>query len=117
MDRWLLMGAAGGSSTMMQNEQVQRDTAAWLFQVWASFVLALGATAIGIAYSPLDPWIRGFFAMGLVFTVGSSFTLAKTLRDGHEARRLINRLSEAKTEKILRDYDVIETAPTRGRAA
>jgi hypothetical protein len=101
---------------MMQNDQIQKDTAAWIFQVWASFVIAVGATAVGIAYSPLDPWIRGFLAMGLLFTVGSSFTLAKTLRDSHEARRLINRLSEAKTEKILRDFEVSETAPGRGRA-
>ena len=93
---------------MMRNDDVQRDTAAWIFQVWASFLLALGTTAIGILYLPIDPWLRAFLGMGLVFSVGSSFTLAKTLRDNHEARRLLNRLSEAKAEKIIREFEINE---------
>ena len=93
---------------MMRNDDVQRDTQAWIFQVWASFGLAVVMTAIGIAYVPLDAWIRAFLAMGLLFSVGSAFTLAKTVRDNHEARRLINRLSEAKTERIIRDFEVGE---------
>ena len=74
--------------------------------MWASFGLAIGTTAIGIAYLPIDPWIRAFLGMGLLFSVGSALTLAKTLRDNHEARRLINRLSEAKAEKIIREFEV-----------
>jgi hypothetical protein len=98
----------------MRIDEVQRDTPAWIFQVWASFLLAVGATSIGIVYLPVDPWLRAFLGMGLVFSVGSSLSLAKTLRDNHEAKRLLNRLSEAKTEKIIRDYELNE-AP--GRAA
>jgi hypothetical protein len=93
---------------MMRNEDVQRDTAAWIFQVWASFVLATGTTAIGILYMPVDPWLRAFLGMGMLFSVGSAFTLAKTLRDNHESRRLLNRLSEAKAEKIIREFEINE---------
>ncbi len=99
---------------MMRNDDVQRDTQAWIFQVWVSFVLAVGITAIGIAYMPLDAWVRAFLAMGLLFSVGSAFTLAKTVRDNHEARRLINRLSEAKTERIIRDFEVGDVAGRAG---
>jgi hypothetical protein len=99
---------------MLRNDDVQRDTPAWIFQVWASFALAVGTTSLGIVYMPLDPWIRAFFAMGLLFSVGASFTLAKTLRDNHEARRLINRLSEAKTEKIIREFEVEGAASRAG---
>jgi hypothetical protein len=99
---------------MMRTDDVQRDTPAWMFQVWASFALAVGGTAIGIAYLPLDGWLRAFLAMGLVFSVGSAFSLAKTLRDNHEAKRLLNRLSEAKTEKIIREFEINEAA---GRSA
>jgi len=60
------------------------NTAAWKFQVWASFVLSTGSTALGIAYLPVDLWTKGFIAMGLLFTVGSCFSLAKTVRDEHE---------------------------------
>jgi hypothetical protein len=91
---------------MLRNEDVKRDTPAWIFQVWASFVLSVGTTAIGIVQLPLDPWIRAFFGMGLLFSVGSALTLAKTLRDNHEAKRLLNRLSEAKAEKIIREFEV-----------
>ncbi len=91
---------------MIRNEDVQRDTAAWIFQVWASFGLSLGMTGIGIGYLPIDPWVRAFLWMGLAFSVGSSLSLAKTLRDNHEAKRLLNRLSEAKTEKIIREYEL-----------
>jgi hypothetical protein len=93
---------------MTRNDDIQRDTTAWVFQVWASFVLATTATGIGIYYLPVDPWLRAFLAMGLLFSVGSSFSLAKTLRDNHEARRLLNRLSDAKTEKIIRDFEINE---------
>ena len=95
---------------MMRSDDVQRDTPAWMFQVWASFTIAIGATAIGIAYLPLDAWLRAFLGMGLMFSVGSAFSLAKTLRDNHEAKRLLNRLSEAKTEKIIREYEINDAA-------
>jgi hypothetical protein len=99
---------------MVRNDEVRRDTPAWIFQVWASFAIAVGTTAVGIVYLPLDPWIRAFFAMGLLFSVGSALSLAKTLRDDHEARRLINRLSEAKAERIIRDFEVNDAAGHAG---
>ena len=99
---------------MLRNDDVQRDTPAWIFQVWASFALSVGTTAVGIVYLPLDPWIRAFFGMGLLFSVGSALTLAKTLRDNHEAKRLINRLSEAKAEKIIREFEVSDSTVRAG---
>lgn len=77
------------------------DTAAWIFQAWASFALALGSTAVGIAYLPVDVWIKAFMGMGLLFTVGSAFTLAKTVRDNAEARRVSSVVQSAKVEEIL----------------
>lgn len=46
---------------------------------------------------------KGYLAMGMVFAVGAAFTLAKTLRDEHEARRMADRLDEARAEKLLMD--------------
>ena len=43
--------------------------------------------------------------MGLLFTTGSAFTLAKTLRDDHEASLLHHKLEEARTERLLRDTE------------
>ena len=82
-----------------------RDTDAWVFQSWASFVLSFGTTLTGIVWLPVDNWTRGFLAMGLLFTVNACFTLAKTVRDNHEASKFINRLSGAKAEKLLQEFE------------
>jgi hypothetical protein len=80
-----------------------RDTAAWRFQVIAAFVIALGLTTSGVLYLPVTSWIKGYLLMGLYFTVSSAFGLSKTLRDSHESHRLVTKITEAKTEKMLRD--------------
>jgi hypothetical protein len=99
---------------VLRSEDVPRDTPAWIFQVWVSFLLSIGATAVGIAYLPVDAWLRAFLGMGLLFSVGSALSLAKTLRDNHEAKRLLNRLSEAKAERIIREYEINDAAAPRG---
>lgn len=78
---------------------------AWMAQVWISFVVAISTTSVGIAYLPLDAWVRAFLGMGLLFSVGSCISLSKTLRDEHEAKRLMSRIDEAKAARILRDFE------------
>jgi hypothetical protein len=90
----------------MEHPILQKDTSAWIFQVWASFLLATLSTGLGILYLPVDGWMKGFLGMGLLFTVGSCFSLAKTIRDNHESSKLLNRITDAKTEKILREYEM-----------
>jgi hypothetical protein len=55
----------------------------------------------------VDLWIRGYLAMGLFFTVSSTVTLSKTLRDRHESERLVNRLKSVKTERLLHEYEKV----------
>ena len=55
---------------------------------------------------PGEPWIHAYFAMSALFLTGSSFTLAKMLRDRHEAQRLHQRIEEAKTEQLLKTYEL-----------
>jgi hypothetical protein len=80
-----------------------KDTAAWRFQVVAAFAIALVLTTGGVIYLPVDNWIKGYLLMGIYFTVSSAFGLAKTLRDHHESSHIVAKISEAKTEKMLRD--------------
>jgi hypothetical protein len=89
----------------MQEIVPQRDTEAWIFQAWASFVLSFGSMVVGIIWLPVDHWVKGFLAMGLLYTVNACFTLAKTVRDNHEATKLVNRISGAKTEKLLNEFE------------
>jgi hypothetical protein len=86
--------------------EIPRDTTAWRFQIWASFAIASATTLVGILYLPIDHWMRAFLIMGMLFTVGSCFSLSKAIRDEHEARRLLNRLADAKAEKIIREYEL-----------
>jgi hypothetical protein len=86
----------------------QVHSAAWIFQAWASFVISTGAMAIGIIYlpvnRPIDGWVKGYFGVGLAFTIGSTISLSKTIRDEHEAKKLTARLDEAKVEKLLAEH-------------
>ncbi|MCP4352767.1 MAG: hypothetical protein GY795_45520 [Desulfobacterales bacterium] len=84
---------------------IQRDSAAWRFFVKASFVLSLAGMGAGIYFLPADVWVKGYMAMGTVFLMGSSITLTKTIRDEHEAQKLIKKISAVKTEKILKEYN------------
>ena len=49
--------------------------------------------------------MKAFVTMGTLLITSSSFTLAKTLRDEHEAQRFHNQLEDARTEKLLREVD------------
>jgi hypothetical protein len=82
----------------------QGHSAAWIVQTWASFLLSISATAIGIFYLPADPWAKGFMGMGLLFSVGSTFNLAKTTRDLHEGKKLTARIEEARVEKLIAEH-------------
>ena len=95
---------------MKEEIEAMKDTSAWIFQAWATWAISMTVTGIGIFYLPVDLWVRGFMSMGLLFTVASTFSLAKTVRDNHEAERLVNRVKNAKTEKILREYEFSEAA-------
>jgi hypothetical protein len=85
---------------------IQKDSPIWVFFVRLSFFISLLATSFGIFLLPVDFWAKGYIAIGLYFTVNTSFTLAKTLRDEHEANKLINKINEVKTEKMLREFDL-----------
>jgi hypothetical protein len=78
-----------------------RPTGAWVNFSYISFAASVLMVGGGIFALPLDWWVRAYFAMGMGMVVQSCFTLAKTVRDLHEANRMTNRIEEARTEKLL----------------
>ncbi len=86
----------------------QKDTNAWIVQVWSAFIISISATTLTIlslpTSRPIDNWMKGQIGVSVLFSVASSFTLAKTIRDNHEAGRLTARLDEAKVEKMLAEH-------------
>lgn len=83
----------------------QLNTPAWVTFTYVSFGAAVVMMAGGIWSLPVEFWAKGYLGMAMVFLIGSAFTLAKTQRDEFEAKRLTNRLDEAKAEKLLMEID------------
>ena len=80
-----------------------KTTTAFYAQAGIAFAVAVVALAFGIAYLPVDPWM--FLAVGTLFLVTSTFTLAKCVRDAQENSGLTSRLDQARLDKILADHD------------
>jgi hypothetical protein len=83
----------------------QTNSPAWVTFTYVSFGAAALMTAIGIWNLQAELWVKGYFAMAIIYLIGTCFTLAKTVRDEHEGKRLTNRIEEAKAEKILMGID------------
>lgn len=74
---------------------------AWVAFTYICFVGALVMLVVGIAVLPIDLWMRGFLFMGMLMLVQSCITMTKTQRDLHEGKRLLSRIDDARTEKLL----------------
>ncbi|MCG9886955.1 MAG: hypothetical protein MH825_15580 [Cyanobacteria bacterium] len=88
----------------IQDRQVHSP--AWIAQCWISFAVSIAATGFGIFWLPADAWQKGYLAMGLTFSVGSTISLSKTIRDVHEAQKLVAKVEEAKMEKLLTTHQL-----------
>lgn len=68
-----------------------RGTTAFFIQSAISFVVSTVGVGAGIAYLPAPLWIRAFLALGMLYVITSTFTLAKVIRDRQEAAAMLNR--------------------------
>jgi hypothetical protein len=94
---------------MSRPEVPESHSSAWVAQTWISFAVSVGVTMIGIWFLPGDAWVKAFMAMGLLFSVGSSLSLAKTTRDQHEATKLTKRIDEARVSKYIAEHDPLKS--------
>jgi len=94
----------------MQPDVQLPHSPAWTAQAWISFALAFGVMLLGIYAMPVDIWIKGFLGMGTLFLVGSSLSLAKTVRDQHEAQKLTRRIDDARVTKLIAEHDPLKPA-------
>jgi hypothetical protein len=73
----------------------------WVTFTYAAFIGSILMVVAGIVLMPLDMWIKGYFAMGIVMLIQSCVTVTKTIRDVHESGKLVNRIEDAKAERLL----------------
>ncbi len=69
--------------------------------LFSCFVVAAGMMAGGIYFLEASFAAKGFYAMAALMLVHTSISITKTLRDAEEANRFINKVEDAKTEKLL----------------
>ncbi len=78
--------AFGLAKYVRDNEQHRADTPMWGTVVWGGFGLAIALTAWGLWRMDVNPTYKAYLAVSWLFLVSCVFTLAKTLRDAHEAK-------------------------------
>ena len=67
------------------NEVTRNDTPMWGMVVWGGFALAMLLTGWGLWRMDVNPTYKAFLGVSWLFLISAVFTLAKTLRDAHEA--------------------------------
>jgi len=78
------------SKFVRDNERTQgdprtADTPMFKLVVWGGFFLAMGLTGWGLVRMEVNDTYKAFLGVSWLYLITGSFTLAKTLRDRHEA--------------------------------
>ena len=89
------------------NPQTQNNlhSGAWITFTYASFFASVAMVGAGILFAPIEIWIKAYFAMGAALLIQSCITLTKTLRDVHESSKLVNRIEDARAERLLMEME------------
>ena len=80
------------------------SSSSWLLFVKLTFAVSLISMGLFIFFMEGSLLVKGYMALNSLFLVSATIMLSKTLRDEHEAERLLNKINEAKTNKILKEY-------------
>ncbi|MBL8346948.1 MAG: hypothetical protein JNN03_16025 [Rubrivivax sp.] len=67
------------------NERRTVDTPMFKMVVWAGFAFAMALTGWGLWRMEVNPTYKSFLLVSWLFLISTVFTLAKTLRDKHDA--------------------------------
>jgi len=87
------------SKFVRDQEQRGKDTPMWALVVWSGFGLAVGLTGWGLYRMEINPTYKAYLLVSWLFLISSAFTLAKMLRDDHEADVAEARLGRSFNDK------------------
>lgn len=73
------------AKTIRDNRDGQVDTSSWVMTVWVAFAAAISLSAWGLWRMNIPMWEKNYMLVSSLFLISSTFTLAKTVRDRHEA--------------------------------
>ncbi len=83
------------------NQTIQPHSSAWVTFTYASFAASAFLVGVGVFFLPIDLWMKGYLTMGIVMLVQTCVTLTKTIRDNYESGKFVNRIEDAKAERLL----------------
>lgn len=85
--------AFGVAKFVRDNEARPTDAPMWRYLVWGAFACAMALTGWGLLRMDINPVWKAYLMVAWLFLISSVFTLAKSLRDAHEADLLEARLA------------------------
>ncbi|WP_338691961.1 YiaA/YiaB family inner membrane protein [Bradyrhizobium sp. 26S5] len=83
------------------NPTIQPHSGAWVTFTYASFAGSAFLVGIGVFFLPIDLWMKGYLTMGIVMLIQTCVTMTKTVRDNYESSKFVNRIEDAKAERLL----------------
>ena len=83
------------------NQTIQPHSGAWVTFTYASFAASAFLVAVGVFFLPISIWMQGYLTMGIVMLVQPCITMTKTVRDNYESGKFVNRIEDAKAERLL----------------
>jgi hypothetical protein len=88
----------------MNESNLQANSTSWLLFIRLTFGISIAAMAAFIFFMDGSLLMRGYLALNSLFMISATIMMSKTMRDEHEAQSLNHKISEAKTNKILKEY-------------
>ena len=74
------------------SRQGAKDVPMWKLVVWGGFAVAMGLTGWGLLSMDINVTYKAFLGVSWLYLITTAFTLAKMLRDRHEADLMEARL-------------------------
>lgn len=93
---------------MSNTTYAPKDSEAWKLFTMGSFGIAALMQAGGIYFLEASFAAKGFYAMSAIMLVHTAISITKTLRDAQEADKMMNKIEDAKTEKLLMEMNQSE---------
>lgn len=90
---------------MTNTNYAPKDSEAWKLFTMGSFAIAAAMQAGGIYFLEASFAAKGFYAMSAIMLVHTAISITKTLRDAQEADKMVNKIEDAKTEKLLMEIN------------
>ncbi len=86
---------------MANQPNLVKNSNAWNSFTLLSFGIAIVMNAGGIYFLEASFAAKGFYAMSALMLVHTAISATKTVRDADEASRMVNKIEDARTEKLL----------------